>query len=119
MTIAFISKALATGLLAWMALLALLIVMRILRGDINADGMLMYRADEGGFNPERALTMAVFPTIIITYAYSALNMDLSATASLPLRLPEVPESLLSLLIGTNGLYLAGKVARGRNGGASS
>jgi hypothetical protein len=113
----FIANAFATSLLVWLALLALLIVMRILRGDINATGLLMHRVDDGRVMPERALAMAVFPSILVTYIYSALNVDLSMAG--PVRLPDVPESLLSLLIGTNGLYLAGKIARGRNGGGSS
>jgi hypothetical protein len=107
---AVIITLLKSGLLVWMALLVALIAVRILKGDINARGILLHRADDPSVKPERALSAAVFPLVIISYAYSALSVDPSLPG--PVGLPNVPESLLNLLIGTNGLYLAGKIARG-------
>jgi len=107
---AFIAKVLEAGLLSWMALLILLIGLRILRGDIRVDGLLLHKEGDTSVTPERALTMAIFPVVIISYAYTALNMNLEVPG--PVRLPDVPESLLNLLLGSNGLYLAGKIARG-------
>ncbi len=100
---------LQSGLLGWMGLLMLLVGTRILSGDINAQGLLSHRLDDQTVLPERALSMAVFPVVIVSYAYTALNTDISTGG--PVRLPDVPESLLNLMIGTNGLYLAGKIAR--------
>jgi hypothetical protein len=114
-TPALIAKVFAAGLLAWMILLVLLIAVRVLRGDIYAKGMLVPREGDPDVAPERVLAMAVFPVVIITYAYTALNMDLEAAGTL--RLPDVPETLLTLLSGGNGIYLAGKIAR-KSGGAS-
>lgn len=108
--LAFIAKVFEAGLLGWMALLALLIAVRILRGDIRVDGLLLHNADDVTVAPERVLTMAVFPVVIVSYAYTALNMNLELPG--PVRLPDVPDSFLSLLLGSNGLYLAGKIARG-------
>jgi len=107
---AFIAKVLEAGLLGWMALLILLIGLRILRGDIRVDGLLLHKEGDASVTPERALTMAIFPVVIISYAYTALNMNLEVPG--PVRLPDVPDSLLNLLLGSNGLYLAGKIARG-------
>src|SRR5262245_43175570 len=59
-----------------MALLILLIGVRILRGDIPADGVLLHNEGDASVAPERALTMAIFPVVIISYAYTALNMNL-------------------------------------------
>jgi hypothetical protein len=108
--LATIAKVFEAGLLGWMALLILLIGVRILRGDIRADGLLLHREDDASVAPERALAMAIFPVVIISYAYTALNMNLEVPG--PVRLPDVPESLLNLVLGSNGLYLAGKIARG-------
>ena len=107
---AFIAKVLEAGLLGWMALLILLIGLRILRGDIRVDGLLLHKEGDASVTPERALTMAIFPVVIISYPYTALNMNLEVPG--PVRLPDVPDSLLNLLLGSNGLYLAGKIARG-------
>ena len=108
--LAFIAKVFEAGLLGWMALLALLIALRILRGDIRVDGLLLNNGDDATVAPERALTMAIFPVVIVSYAYTALNMNVDVPG--PVRLPDVPDSLLNLLLGSNGLYLAGKIARG-------
>ena len=108
--LATIAKVLEAGLLGWMALLILLIGVRILRGDIPADGVLLHNEGDASVAPERALTMAIFPVVIISYAYTALNMNLEVPG--PVRLPDVPDYLLNLLLGSNGLYLAGKIARG-------
>ncbi len=105
---ATIGAFLAAGLLVWLALLAMLIGVRILRGDIYADGFLLHRQGDSGVATERVLAMAIFPVVIISYAATALHADMTVHAALP----EPSETLLSLLTGGNGLYLAGKIARG-------
>ena len=52
--------------------------------------------------------MAVFPFVIGYYVIEALHADMSVRASLP----DIPQSLLVVLTGSNSLYLAGKIARG-------
>ena len=54
--------------------------------------------------------MAVFPVVLAYYVYTAISGDYAN--AMPPRLPDVPDYLLSLLTGTNSLYLAGKIARG-------
>jgi len=107
-----ITKLLAAGLLTWLALLALLVAMRILRGDIPAAGVLVHAKTNGSSDvaPERVVAMAVFPLVILMYVMSALGSDLTIVAGRP-TMPDLPDSLLVLLTGANGLYLAGKMAR--------
>lgn len=102
------AKIVEYGLLTWFGLLALLIGIRILRRDIAVSGFLTHRSGEETVAPERALMMAVFPVVLAYYVYTAMSVDIATTRSLP----EVPDYLLSLLTGTNSLYLAGKIARG-------
>jgi hypothetical protein len=104
------AKILSIGLLTWFGLLALLITIRILRRDIEVAGFLTHRPGEP-IAPERALHIAVFPVVIAFYVYTALGADMSVEGVRP-SLPDVPNYLLSLLTGTNSLYLAGKIARG-------
>ncbi len=102
----FITQALAAGLLGWLALLALIILTRALSGELKTDGLLAASRGEG-VAPERALSMLVFPVVIASYAYLALQVDVGAKAALP----DVPEQLMMLLTGSNGIYLAGQIAR--------
>ena len=105
------AKILEYGLLAWFGLLTLLIAMRMLRRDIYVTGLLTRSAADPSILPERALHMAVFPVVIAYYLYTALQTDVTAEGARP-SMPDVPEYLLSLLTGTNSLFLAGKIARG-------
>jgi hypothetical protein len=107
------AKILEYGLLAWFGLLTLLIAMRMLRRDIYVTGLLTQSGGDQSILPERALHMAVFPVVIAYYLYTALQIDVTAVAegARP-SMPDVPEYLLSLLTGTNSLFLAGKIARG-------
>ena len=106
------ARILEYGLLAWFGLLTLLIAVRMLRGDIVVTGLLTQRSGDQSVLPERALHMAVFPVIIAYYLYTALHIDVTAVEGVRPSMPDVPEYLISLLTGTNSLFLAGKIARG-------
>jgi hypothetical protein len=107
------AKILEYGLLTWFCLLALLIAGRILRRDIDLSGLLTQANSGQSVLPERALHIAVFPAVVAFYAYTALHTDVTAVAEgVRPSLPAVPDYLLSLLTGSNSLYLAGKIARG-------
>jgi hypothetical protein len=105
------AQMLATGLLVWFGLLMLLIAIRMLRGDIYVSGVLTHDPDLAGqaVEPERVVVMAIAPLIVIAYVYQALSTDLGGEGRPSL--PDVPETLLTLLSGGNALYLAGKIAR--------
>ena len=100
-------KLLTFGLIAWFAALALLVLIRVLRGDIASSGMLVTNPGSDGVDPERVLAMAVVPAVLAFYTIHALNTGTPTGLSMP----DLPEGLVSLLTGGNGLYLAGKIAR--------
>jgi hypothetical protein len=104
-----IAKLLTAGLLTWFCLLALLIAVRMLRGDIRTSGFLTDR-NMTGVAPERVVAMVAFPFVLLTYTMTALHADLSVVNGRPI-MPDVPEYLLTILTGGNGLYLAGKISR--------
>jgi hypothetical protein len=103
-------KLFSAGLLVWLALFALLLILRILRRDIAVAGMLQHDLgdDSPSVVPERVVAMATFPFVLGVYALHALQADVSGAHP---SLPDVPQSLMALLTGGNGLYLAGKIAR--------
>jgi len=103
-------KLLTFGLIAWLAALALLVLLRVLRGDIASSGMLVTNPGRDGVDPERVLAMAVVPAVLAFYTIHALNTGIVTTPT-GLSMPDLPEGLVSLLTGGNGLYLAGKIAR--------
>jgi hypothetical protein len=105
-------KILEYGLLTWFGLLALLLAMRMLTGGILVSGLVTRDDDNSGLAPERVLHIAAFPIVIIYYVHAGLNLDVSAVAeNVRPSLPDIPDQLLTLLTGTNSLYLAGKIAR--------
>ncbi len=110
MSTEFIARCLTAGLLIWFVLLVVLIAGRILRGDIDTTGFLRTARADTGVLPERALSMSVFPLVIVSYAYSALHADMNVSHP---SLPDLPANLLMLITGGNGIYLAGKIARTR------
>ena len=104
-----VARYLEYALIVWFFLLAALVAMRTLSGDIMSSGFLSDKPGEGTA-PERAVMMAVFPAVLVAYAYNALTGDIPIINGRP-SLPEVPQTLLALLTGSNSLYLAGKIAR--------
>ncbi len=95
------------GLLVWMALLAVIVIGRVLNGSIDCTGLLQHGVDDGAVAPERVVSMVIFPVVLVTYVLNALHADMSVHAALP----NVSDNMILLLTGGNGLYLAGKIAR--------
>jgi hypothetical protein len=108
-TPALIAKVLEVGLVVWLGLMALLIFCKLLRGTINARGLLADNPETAGteMQPERAVAMLVFPLVLLHLAVGSMSIDASVQRSLP----DVPEYLVTLLTGGNGVYLAGKMLR--------
>jgi hypothetical protein len=98
------------GLLAWFGALALLVVIRILRDEIPAGGMLVSAPDKESVDPERVVAVAIVPAVLAFYTIHAMNTGLVKTST-GFSMPDLPEALVSLLTGGNGLYLAGKIVR--------
>lgn len=108
-----IGNTLTFCLLAWFGALAMLVTGRMLNGDIDCNGMLANRAGSNDIDPERILAMGLIPAILGYYAINALHTG-AVTISGRMSMPDLPENLVSLLTGSNGLYLAGKLMRGKS-----
>jgi hypothetical protein len=107
-----IGKLFAFGLIAWMVAFILLVAMRMLRGDIETRGMLVTDpAKTGNIDPERVIAMGLIPALLAFYTIHTLNTGVVPLPGGGSSMPDVPEALVSLLTGGNGLYLAGKIAR--------
>ena len=104
---AFVVRVFEAALLIWFALLAAIVVSRMLSGQIDASGLLQNSADDDGVAPERVLPLIAFPVALVSYAITALHADMSVHAAMP----DPSQDLVMLLGGSNGLYLAGKIAR--------
>ena len=92
-----IAKLLTAGLLTWFCLLALLIAVRMLRGDIRTSGFLTDR-NMTGVAPERVVAMVAFPFVLLTYTMTALHADLSVVNGRPI-------GTLGSTAGTRGLAI--------------
>jgi hypothetical protein len=118
MTAGLVAQALKAGLLVWLTVLMAIVVGRVLRGHISCRGLLADDAQRAGSEttPTRAIAMLVFPLVVLFLVLQALNFDPSAVApgTRP-TFPDIPDNLLMLLTGGNGLYLAGKLSALRNG----
>jgi hypothetical protein len=103
------AEILSTGLQLWLAALALILLLRLLRGEASITEMLMTHRG-GGFAPDRVQGLLISLFAVGTLIVQAFRPDAPQAS-----LPDVPEAIVVLLAGGNGLYLAGKVAR--TGGA--
>jgi hypothetical protein len=107
LSVQLIAQMFAWGMLTWLALLAAYIAIQTIRGRIAIAGMLAQKPGESP-TPERTLGLVITIVIAVVYINSALQIDLEAS---PIQLPELPEPFLTILLGTNGVFLAGKIAR--------
>ena len=95
------------GLLLWLGLLVALVLRGIFSGKINTKGLLSHRGIAGDVAPERLAMLLATLGYALFYAVSALRtvrLDYADAG-----LPEIPEEVLAVFVGTNGLYLTGKI----------
>jgi hypothetical protein len=113
MTATLIAQILKVGLSAWLVLLTAIVIGRILRGNISCRGMLADDPQRAGSEtaPMRVVAALVFPLVIMFLILQALNFDVSAVepGTRP-SFPDIPDNLVLLLTGGNGLYLASKAS---------
>ena len=74
-------RLLEVGLLAWFGALALLVVIRILRDEVPAGGMLVSASDRDSVDPERVVTMTVVPAVFAFYTIHAIDIGLVKTST--------------------------------------
>ncbi|HWA04683.1 MAG TPA: hypothetical protein VG819_14275 [Rhizomicrobium sp.] len=101
-------------LLVWLALMAAVVGLRCIHGDINLAGLLAHDSSDladARPAPERVQLLASFLFALIAYARLALDATQGANADLPVQLPEAPAGLVLLLAGSQSIYLTGKLGR--------
>ena len=99
------------GLLCWLGAMALLVLYRCLTGGILLSGILAQSAEDNAQrrpSPERVQLLLMFLFALVAYARLALN---AAHGHALASLPEVPNELLVLFAGSNGIYLSAKLGR--------
>lgn len=94
---------LSFGTTAFVTVLGLIVLFGLLTGAINTNGLLKDKASPGGFSPVRLQLLILTIAAIAQFLYSA---DFSQKA--PAKFPEVNETLLYLLAGSQAVYLTGK-----------
>jgi hypothetical protein len=118
MTPELIAQVLKAGLLVWLVLLMAIVVGRMLRGDMSTRGLLAHDPERAGTEtaPSRAIAMLVFPLVILFLILKALEFDPSTIVpGVRPMFPDIPDNLVLLLTGGNGVYLAGKMSPPRDG----
>src|SRR5205814_10692473 len=93
------SQAFKWFMLAWLSALAVLIAYRVLTGQIALQGLLTM--DGQRFSPERLQLLLLTVGALVIYAEEALANK---------KMPDVPDGLLTLLVGSHVLYLGGTIA---------
>jgi hypothetical protein len=115
---ALVAVVLKTGLIVWLVLLMAIVIGRVLTGRMSSRGLLAEDAAHAGSetSPTRAVSMLVFPLVVLLLVLDALQFDPSLV--LPGTRPSFPnisDNLVLLLTGGNGIYLAGKLSSPRDG----
>jgi hypothetical protein len=100
------ARLLEVALIAWLAAIAAIVGYRLLTGGITTDGLLSTRG--GGVDPERVQMLMGAIAGAIYYANDSLS--LLGTENIR-HLPDPSTLVLSLLGGSQLLYLGGKFAR--------
>jgi hypothetical protein len=96
------------ALVAWLGAMAALVGYRLLWGGRPLLGLL---SNEGrSVDPERVQALLVVLFVAGAYIVTAMGADHSSRT-----MPDLPEGLLALLAGSEGLYLGGKLARSARG----
>ncbi len=110
MTVLDIGRHVQAGLGAWLAALAAIVFYQIITNPDRLRGL--FRTGYGPAEPERIQLVAVFGFATGAYVLEAVKM-LNAPG-LPTRMPEVPQYLLTVLTGSQAVYLAGKTTHTLN-----
>jgi hypothetical protein len=107
------SELLSVGISVWLAALGGLIASLILNGSIRTNGLLATQLG-GAPSPERIQLLVASLIGAGTYASSALSS--TATETGMDALPEVPEWLLTAMVGSQAVFLGSKLMRRISGG---
>jgi hypothetical protein len=102
------------AILPWLFLLFAVVMLKIMRGDINNVGLLRTKLG-APIDPERVSTMASAALAIGGYGLTVLNSGaVRDPVSGAFSMPDAPLTLVALLGGANAIYLIGKFQRLRS-----
>jgi len=101
-------------ILGWLAALALSLVIEMLRGRMQLNGLFTTDVDNDGiadeFHPERVQLLLISLLGIASYAYMVMQAAVASKAALAV-MPDIPDELVMLLGASNSFYLSGKYGR--------
>jgi len=106
-----VSKVVEIFFIGWMVALFSVVMIKLLRGDINMAGLLNTpQVSNSDIDLERLVL--VISTLIAAIYYIMLTMEMTCFPDVPgCRLPDVPDELLMILGGSHSAYLTGKIFR--------
>jgi len=113
---ALLAKLVEYGLMAWLVMLALLLLFRLLTWPSQFAGLLArdpYAARNKGLAPERVQLLAAFVFVLFGYAFHALSAWQVPAGPMKNRpvMPDAPQALLVMLGASHTIYLSGKLGR--------
>ena len=108
MTVTGLMPVAEAGFELWLAALAIIVVWQLLTNPERLNGLLSARPD-GFVEPERVQGLLVMASAAGAYLFEGVRA-LGATP-LPPHLPEISQTWLTVLTGSQALYLAGKIGR--------
>ncbi len=91
------------GLQIWLALMVATVVVKMLQGDIALTETMAHE-HQGGYAPERAQLFLASIAAVAYYAFQGFSLLGTGATSLP----DVDDTVVTLLAGSNGIYLFGK-----------
>ena len=103
--------------IAWLAVLAGLVAIKILRGDINTNGLL-HSPQSNRPDGERVASLATTLAIAGYYVIQTLGTPLESLYDKETGayfMPDLPEEALVVLGGSYSVYVTGKLLRRKNG----
>ena len=111
-----IAQILKLFFLGWLGALTAIILVKMLRGDINTTG-LMCSANSDEPDPERVTLVMLTVGVALFYLVHTLGVPLSeiTDADGKVTMPDLPDEALVLLGGSQGAYITGKIMRPTKG----
>ncbi len=106
-----VSKIVEVFFIAWMVVLFSVVMIKLLRGNINTFGLLCTsNGSSSDIDPERLVL--VISTVIAAIYYIMLTMETTCFPGVPgCGLPDIPDELLMILGGSHSAFLTGKIFR--------
>lgn len=107
-----IAEFLQLFLLGWLGALTAIILVKMLRGDINATG-LMRSANGADADPERVTLVMLTVAVSLYYLVHTLGVPVAELegADGKFYMPDLPGEALVLLGGSQSAYITGKIFR--------